>query len=307
VRKRASLASVLAAAAAAVGAFVTSAQASDPVLGVPSWGTFEETNHDAVNRQNLNVVVDIPIIASPDRGNPLKLDIVYNSLLWRVQGGAWTPVTNANGLPTWGWTTDREAKVISWSTDRQRCGNGYATRFWNYSYVDPSGTVHYFDVDFYQVLASADCDLPTDLPRKGNAADYSGYALDATSANGPRVLVPGGGTITNRNGMSGTVPDANGNYYGFSVTTLNGVVTTSWTDTVGRQALQIAKAADHIDYTALAPSGNVALKTTLSFSTYNVRTAFGCSGVSEFRSVSTSLRHLPAAFSDSARLPAAAG
>src|SRR5664279_4222741 len=71
--------------------------------GSPLWGSFETSSFDTVNRQNLNVHLTIPLVSAPSRAGAFNYTLGYDSLIWTNSGTAWTPVTDANGSPTWGW------------------------------------------------------------------------------------------------------------------------------------------------------------------------------------------------------------
>ena len=74
--------------------------AQGTATGFPPFGSFQDSGFDAVNRQNLNVNFAIPLVTSPGRSQDFTFSIVYDSLIWRRSGNAWTRVTDENGNPT---------------------------------------------------------------------------------------------------------------------------------------------------------------------------------------------------------------
>jgi hypothetical protein len=86
-------------------AFASTAFAQVSNTGFPNFGTFERGRFDAINLQNLNTNLTMPISSTKGRGTDLNFVISNNSLVWRKAGATWTPYTDVNGIPTWGWST----------------------------------------------------------------------------------------------------------------------------------------------------------------------------------------------------------
>jgi len=56
--------------------------------GFPPFGSFDTSQFDAVNRQNLNVNFAIPIVSAPGRGISFSFAIIQDSLFWRKAGNS---------------------------------------------------------------------------------------------------------------------------------------------------------------------------------------------------------------------------
>lgn len=70
-------------------------------LGTPPFTASVGGPFDKIDPANLNVTLAIPVIGTRQgRGLPFNYNLVYNSLIWMRDGGAWTPV------PNWGWSSD---------------------------------------------------------------------------------------------------------------------------------------------------------------------------------------------------------
>jgi len=260
--------------------FAPLAFAQDPATGFPPFGSFQNGGFDGINRQNLNVNFAIPLTANPARGGNFSFAIVYDSLIWkRVTTGSttsWTPVTKADGSPSWGWKLDSPIGTIPYSTRTKTCKD-YSdyppatvtfTYYTGYSFVDTKGTSHAFNVTVSPGL----CGVPD--VETGYATDNSGYYLDATTPTAPVVYDKSGVKVTN----FGTKPNTNGNLE--SRTVVNSTET-DWTDTANHVALKIFKYADHIDYQYPDTTGSYRT-ITLNLGTFQVKTNFGCSGVVEY-------------------------
>ena len=267
--------------------FALKAFAQDPATGFPPYGSFQDGRFDAVNRQNLNVNFAIPIVSSPGRGTDFRFAIIYDSLFWtRPTGTAWSSVTDGSGTATWGWNKDFPIGEVSFKTATSaiKCFPPGEPWYWgtkitysNYAYYDPSGTKHPFDIT--RVWLSCD-DSWAAGAMTGHATDKSGYHLDATAATAPIVRSAAGIKIV-RNSTNGThtLTDTNGNYISKIVVSST---ETHWKDTLGRITLKIIKpSSTTIEYHALDVSGNYQI-TTMALQSFNLKTNFGCSGVSEY-------------------------
>ena len=264
--------------------------------GVPPFGSLSSTPFDVVNNQNLNAYFSIPVFSSSGRGMPLTLNLANNSLVWQpmLVGSTttWTPVTDVNGNPTWGWQKDLPpGGTVNYQTtsSQVKCftsGNNWywatITHYRFYSYIDVYGTNHNFNEISIQ---ESDCPLyNTGGTFTGSAGDASGYYMDATTPTAPKVTSASG--VQGVNGQ-GTAIDANGNYV---TKTVVSSTETDWTDSVGNTALKILYTGSstnptQIQYKFLDGTGASNYQTiTLTFTPYNIKTNFGCSGVSEYTS-----------------------
>jgi RHS repeat-associated protein len=282
-------------AAALVALFWLSAAfglwAQDTGTGLPAFGSLSSFGFDTVNNQNLNVLFSIPLVSSAGRGMPLTLPLTNNSQIWRVSGAYWVPVVDQAGNPTWGWQKETALGGIvkyTSSTSNFKCLPGtqfYPVTFYsNYVYIDATGTSHPAgDISFRR----------SDLCASQNYGTYSAYASDDTglfisdyNGGSPSVKSPRGDLV---NSVS-TAQDTNGNY--ITRTVVNSTET-DYTDSIGNVALKIIYTPNstnptEIDYKFLDNTG-VYQTIKLSFSSFNIKTNFGCSGVSEYNATGVNL------------------
>jgi RHS repeat-associated protein len=254
--------------------------AQDPVTGIPPFSSIESGGFDNINRQNLNANVSFPIVSVPARGGSFGFAVVNDSLIWKkVTVGSttsWTPVTDKNGNPTYGWLNETPVGQTPYSYSTIRCHDAdriayeYIDKYSNYSYYDARGARHPFTVATIVSCWVGGTSV-------GYATDGSGYKIDITNPTAPRVWNKVGDQMTS---TSGYVLDNNGNKISFSVA---GSVTT-WTDTAGHSALVVDKSnANYIDYKFYDNTGTQqAFRLNLDATARNIKTNFGCSGVVEF-------------------------
>lgn len=267
--------------------------AQQPATGVPPFGSFSGGPFDTVNNANLNVHLQVPVVNKAGRGQPFYYILGYDNSLWSptsVSGQkVWTPVG------AWGWsgiTDGATGYVTSSSVEMQgECysyGEYYPYSYTQYSgfvYHDPSGTSHWFS------LALNTNPEPTPpygcqpSPPSGNeqgsaqATDGSGYTLNVNlyNQNPASIEDVSGKTITpplDSTSGSGSVIDNNGNM--LTATASGGAMT--FTDTLGKTALSVSGTNPvTLTYTDFAGSPS---SVALHYSTYTVRTNFGCSGIS---------------------------
>lgn len=243
--------------------------------GFPLWGSFETSPFDAVNRQNLNVNFAIPLVSTPSRAGAFNYTLIYDSLIWTKTGSAWTTVTDSSGAATWGWKNNQPLGSTKYVKFTEMCDTQppitSSPHYTNYKYTDGGGTVHLFDLDFYQIQTLC---LFNTGPRTGYATDGSGYYIDATTPGAPIVFSPSGDRIT------GTRTDSNGNY-------VSGIVVnsseTDFKDTNGRVTVKkIKQSSTQTQYQILDQNGSyTAVVATATYTSMNTKTNFACTGVSE--------------------------
>jgi hypothetical protein len=154
-------------------------------VGFPPYGSFEDGQFDSINRENLDVHFEIPLLSVPGRGLDFSATLLNDSLIWRRSGNLWVPRVDSTGAPVIGWNVDVMSGSTSHVTETVECGKpGSGFRHSGYVFTDPSGTRHPFPLSFY---SSANCGA-TD-PRTATAPDDSGYYIDATGPNNPIVYV----------------------------------------------------------------------------------------------------------------------
>jgi hypothetical protein len=241
--------------------------------GFPPFGSFQTSNFDGLNLQNLNVNFSIPVISSSGRGLTFRLPIVYNSLIWSQYSSVWTPATG------WGWQENLPSGQTTGgliSTQQFKCFNPGPDWFWatrsrygNFAYIDPWGTRHSFPISY----TADDC--------WGDSGTTSGYATDHSGYYG---VTPDLTTllVTNPAGESprtSTLTDTNGNYVTQTITGNE----TDYTDSVGRIAAKVITNTSSIQYQFLDGSGTNTYKTaTLYLTSTTIKTNFACSGVTEY-------------------------
>jgi RHS repeat-associated protein len=255
--------------------------------GTPPFGSFAG-GPDVIDLANLNTHIAIPVLSKAGRGMPFNYIIQYESSIWQ-------PVTSS-GSTSWEPTnsgafgfTFQGVGSLRWSvTEDIPC----------YTHVggenEQTGAVLYYTVTYFDVL-----DTPhvfgssvIDTQGKGGGCVTDGYAYSGTpttdgSGYTLKVDSSGDATVTARNGQ--TV------YWSYSVnpvpiaTDANGNEITEnssgeFYDTLSSTTpvLTIAGVApSNTTFTYTPPSGtNVAY--TMKYTSYTVRTNFGCSGVSEY-------------------------
>jgi RHS repeat-associated protein len=250
--------------------------AQQPGTGTPQFASIQSGGFDAVNRQNLNVLFSIPVVSTAGRGLNFSMSLAYNSLIWQVNGGAWSPVVDANGTPTWGWGRQDPDGQPTYKFAWHRCvydKNQINGHYSNYKYVDGKGTTHAFSVDFEVNPDVPECE--NGHPQTGYATDGSGYLLDATDPAFPKVTSHAAMGIAS----DGPLKDANGNFITYTMPSGE----TDWIDTLGRTGLKIVSQTSPMATLYKYQDSNGTWQTvTMNLTSTNVKTNFGCSGISEY-------------------------
>src|SRR5450631_3048942 len=271
-------------------------------IGTPAFGSFGG-GPDVVNLGNLNVHLTVPIRSKAGRGSPFSYSLTFDNLLWTPQSvnghQTWQPTNSTKGN-YWGWQglSNSGASYISYTLTTYlnvQCGqfsSNYYNEwiFSNFVYYDQSGG-HPFNVPtsyFFQNFCGNGQGPPNgQQPPIASypASDGSGFTLAnvttgqgwvstyVTSTNGTSLYPP---IASNPSGQQGSFSstDANGN----QVTAVNGV----YTDTLGKTFLTVqGTEPSNTTLTYAAPStGNASY--TVSYKSYQVITAFNCSGIAEY-------------------------
>jgi len=257
------------------------------------YGSFESGTLDSTNRQNLNTFIAIPISTTSGRGLDFDLSIYYNSLLWYPSAGQWTL--------NYGWdlnSLDGGSATYTTTSSQQNCGPAapskgpmwlptsfvpdhfrsrrsrpyYGTkyRYTNYVYTESNGTKHAFNISGTE----DGCGLGYS-GTAGNATDGSGFRLDATVSQDPTARDRSGTLLF----LNGTVmKDRNGNFISYSTP---GGGETDYTDSAGHLALKMISSSGSFKYEYQDTTGTYQT-VTLNLSSYNLKTAFACSGISEY-------------------------
>jgi RHS repeat-associated protein len=244
--------------------------------GAPPFSSSTGGSIDSIDLGNLNVHIQIPIMSRAGRGLPFNYAWSYDSSIWYPTGttAAWTPI------PNWGWRSQTEAAVgyISYSQGETKCfdqppGWYWANTYGNFVYHDGSGTPHGFGIHWTN--CSSD-----NKPHSGTSGDGSGMSLNADTNI---VTLKSGATInapSQTDTGSGTITDSNGNYIS--------VTPTNITDTLGSTALSITGSPSPTQFSYTGPQGN-AQNITITYSTFTVKTNFGCSNIAEYSASNVSL------------------
>lgn len=255
--------------------------------GFPPFGSFDGGGFDAVNRQDLNANFAIPIVSIPGRGTGFSFSIVYDTLIWRNNGGpvaTWYVVGDPSGVANWGWKTKSPIGAIYYTHStiirHTNCGTksdpyivDLQTDTWsNYSYTDPAGTPHQFTVSYTDAQNCSGGDTITGTTT-GNASDGSGFFMNIGYADAPIVITRSGTKIT-----SSSLKDTNGNF--ITQTVVSGSET-DWTDTANHTALRIVTVGSNVEYHYLDTTGTDQ-KYTLKYQNFSIKTAFGCTGVTDY-------------------------
>jgi RHS repeat-associated protein len=267
--------------------------------GTYPYGTFDSPGFDTINVGNLNVHLDIPILHKAGRGIPFTYDMSYDSLVWTptsISGAmAWQPVLN------WGWRGVTEAStgyvsntisssICSYETiqvgrNKEQIANGWLVTDSNWVYHDAWGVAHPFAGSSW--VRSSTCSGSGSGGTVGPlATDGSGYQFQGwveyvgaqiSDKSGHVFAVP----IDSGNGTA-SVTDTNGNEI-----SVNG--SGQFTDTTGNIVLTVAGAPPSPETFTYTDTYGNPQTVTMTYKTYTVQTAFGCSGVAEYGPTATSL------------------
>ena len=258
--------------------------------GVPPYQSFGG-GPDVINLGNLNVHYSIPVFSRAGRGMPFNYALAYDTSVWSPST-AWTPNSN------WGLHRDTAALVgyVYYRSTTDTCndpygGQSYKGNWWFGPYVDSAGTSHPFSVHLYiNECLGVDNSQATVVIGDGSgitvyvsAAIFETPVAQVTLKSGevikPQLL--SGGSLSG----DGNSQDSNGNQ--ITSATSNG--TTTFTDTLGTTALTITGTAPNpVYYKYTAPSGATA-QVKVTYKSYTVQTAFGCSGINEYGPLANSL------------------
>jgi RHS repeat-associated protein len=265
--------------------------------GITPFASMAPSTFDQVNMGSGNVFFSVPVVNKRGQGMPFTYSLVYNNSIWTpssVSGtNTWTP---AQG---WGWGGAGSSSAnyvsptvgnVSYTWSQGSCldpGSGQED-YWDIyqfnDYFDSTGAYHVLDLqlsDWSNYGYACGSGQPVD--GGVNVFDGSGFYLISLSAgpDGPEaeIYTPSGilmspNYIDNPN-LGSFVLDAYGdkisiNYAG-----------TTFTDTLGATALTITPGTTSSTYAYTGPDGN-SHNYTVNYTSYTVRTNFGCSGVVEY-------------------------
>lgn len=260
------------------------------MTGTPAFGSFGG-GPDVVNLGNLNAHITVAVLNKSGRGTPFAYNLSYDSSVWYPSAASgtntWTPVYN------WGWRGQTEANAgylsdygtsIVCSYEREgtlEIPNGWKFIQEYFVYHDPWGIPHPFSGS--ATYESATCGGAT-TNINAIATDGSGYTISGGW---------GGTYITTKSGATFKVPYGTGSGVASSVDRNGNEISVSssgvFTDTLGTTALTVTGVApSNTTFTYTAPSGASA-SYTMKYTSENVMTNFGCSGVTEYSATGVSL------------------
>jgi hypothetical protein len=251
--------------------------------GTPPFGSFGG-GPDVVNVANLNAHLSIPVLHKAGRGMGFAYDLNYDSSVWYpVNSGSttsWQPLTATK----WGWTTTVPSGggtvLYADSTSFKNFGNCFiaTTSYTNWFYQDAFGTPHSFNGTSKEIDNS--CNGISYTGFTSTASDSSGYTITVTGATINSLTASDGATINPITGAM-SLQDRNGN----RITSSTSSGTSSFYDTLSSttSVLTVAVPAppSSTTFTYTAPSSASATY-TMKYTTYTIRTNFGCSNIVDY-------------------------
>jgi RHS repeat-associated protein len=247
---------------------------SAQVTGTPTFAAIDG-GPDQINLANLNVHLKIPIVNKPGRGLNFVYNLGYDSSVWTKSysgnSAVWTPAAN------WGFTIGTTALAGQVNFDY-------------YSYCDPSGVYCEYDSTNYVYHDANNTAHPSSYYdyftcySQGGCYDNSGGSTLASDGSG-YTLETSGTTVLDRSGNILEVP-SNGTGGTTGITDTNGNEITSapsgsnfvFTDTLGDSSTLTIPQNWRSSLTFYTDAGPV----QVYYTTYTIRTNFGCSGISEY-------------------------
>jgi RHS repeat-associated protein len=259
----------------------SSAKAQSTQMGFPAYGSFEAGSADAINRQNLNVNLIMPLVSGPGRGLEFRAVVSYNSSFWQNNSGVWSSTVDG-AYPNWGWNNQGwtgefygvGGRLNFTNTVVGHCGRllYHVTQTTNVSFVEIDGTTHLFPTVNY-------INTPQQCTGSGNTGTTTGYSSDNTGwffSASAGVYSPSGVQF-----QSCKLKDTNGNF-----TSCADVGTYTYTDSAGHVILELGGNTN--TSTFLYPDSTGTYQTiTANEQSFNIKTNFGCSGVVEYSGTAT--------------------
>ena len=256
--------------------------------GTYPYGTFDSKGFDTINVGNLNTHFAIPVLNKAGRGIPLQYNLAYDSSIWypaTVSGAkSWVLVQNQgwSGIPSFGYlsmTSTTSTIIVGVPPHQATC---HETTYNNWIYHDKTGVLHPFQIA--TVVETGSCTLGSSSGTS-TASDGSGYVLSLTNYTQGTITFPSGAITsppTNSSGGSATSNDTNGNHISVDA---NGDIT----DTTGNVVLSVSGTPPNTPVLSYKDTSGNSRSVSVTYKTYTVQTAFGCSGIGEYGPKSTSL------------------
>jgi hypothetical protein len=251
-----------------------------------------------INLANLNAHLTIPVLQKAGRGVPFSYNIAYDNSIWQPVGSSGSQLWEPTNAGSFGWSFLALGSLqtlyasLNWNCYVYVIGYGYIPTGYvvdsQIAYIDNLGSEHPFAGGTYYSYGGT-CNgvdqSGSGYTGSGVAVDGSGYAFSVDTSGNGKVTNRGGMVVawTASQGQSGPsfalpiATDTNGNE-----TTLNS--SGQFYDTLSSTTpvLTVAGTApSNTTFTYTPPSGtNVAY--TMKYTSYTVKTNFGCSGISEY-------------------------
>ncbi len=266
--------------------------------GTPSWGAYDSQAVDTINLQNLNVLLNVPVM-SKSGAFPFNYGMVGNFYTY-AYGGSWYPSVDGggSGLPTlYGEAngvlvsnTGGTGNPVGFSTTVLNCPppnqNTLTTEYKNFFITFGDQTVHWLPSS--DVADSVGCIKASFTDQ---VVDGTGYSLSWSLAGG--IGGVGSSTVFDRSGATISWPgqqtfltDSNNNEIGWSETT------GQYTDTLGLVALTMTGSIQSPTFTWTDVNGG-SPQVSVADTSYTLRSAFGCTGITDYnfsaRSILTSI------------------
>jgi YD repeat-containing protein len=273
-----------------LSSFAQYAAGLSPATGTPAYGSYT-SGPDKINLGNLNVNITIPLFKKPGRGIDYEYDLVYDSSIWTPAGTNWFNTKN------FGWQAGVPQEVggtVGASGSKTVCQQGnantskYIYSYGGFTYVTSDGVVNTFSgTTTYNSCTNVSTTLNATSPygysitaQAGSITAY-GTLTDPSGTQIPVVFTPNKGQLSLSSAMDGAVQDANGNQSGTTDTA--GVVPLTVNPSPSVSPGTLPQTLQYVD-----PNGNTQT-ITIKYQAFNIQTAFGVSGISEYSGVSTDL------------------
>lgn len=278
--------------------FFVSPTSAQVVTGTPPFGSFSG-GPDVINLGNNNAHLVIPVFQKSGRGLMFNYNLVYDSSVWTPVASNGTTTWQNSPDTNWGWTTSilRGGHTSYFETDTpHQCTSGRVIypydvySYSNWAYIDGFGTRHPFlGASTYSDTVPCHTGGSTGFTRVAN--DGSGYTISVTGST-VNSLYASDGALINASTGAITLTDRNGN----QITSTNSSGTTSYYDTLSSATAVLTVSGSGTPsspylLTYTAPSGANA-SYTMKYTTYSIRTNFGCSGISEYGANGTTTANL---------------
>jgi RHS repeat-associated protein len=273
------------------------------LAGLQTFGSFAG-GPDTINLGNLNADWSIPIVNKVGRGSNFTYNLQYDSSVYFPVGTTgyanWVPVLN------WGWQGLLPGIMgyanYSMTTSSGHCGmygqNSYQS--WTYNnltFHDQHGVVHFFvDAGGTYMNSPGGTGCPPDTGAEPSglirtpSTDGQVYAafqvfegymtVSFTDNHGSAISTPVYVNFTAPTSPSSSSTDSNGNVVSYS----GGV----YTDTLGQSALSVVTSGSYTTLSFQNNSGGYS-DYTVNYTAYNIKTNFGCSGITEYSASSVPL------------------